>query len=195
MKPMHTPHHHIPENALCVFKGVRVEVFQWQQEMYDGTLATFERVRFLDGAFVIAILPDDKMLLTKQTQPGRREFLSLAWGSFDFPEEDPLDCARRELLEETWYTSDELVPWIRFDGTSNVMTYTHFYIARNCRRIQEIEPDPGEYIETFEVTFDEFLELSSDTRFHHHWNLLPILYEARLSPSKKSELKKIFYGK
>jgi hypothetical protein len=44
------------------------------------------------------------------------------------------------------------------------------------------------------VSFDELLELSSDPGFHHHWNLLPILYEARLHPEKKAELKKILYG-
>ena len=103
-------------------------------------------------------------------------------------------CAGRELIEETGYTSDEIIPWIRFDGTSNVMTYTYFYIARNCHWVQDISPDSGEKIELFDVSFDEFLELSSDVRFHHHWNLLPLLYEARLSDVKKAELKKIFYG-
>jgi ADP-ribose pyrophosphatase len=192
---MFTPHHNIPDNAECVFNGVRSEVYQWDQTMYDGSLARFERVRFLDGAFVIAILPDNRILITEQSQPWRSEFLSLPGGSFDFPEEDPQECAVRELLEETGYVSDELVPWLRFDGTSNVMTYTHFFIARNCQKIQDIEPDSGERIELVTVTFDEFLELSSNHGFHHHWNLLPILYEARLSSQKKEELKKIFYCK
>ncbi len=188
-------HHNIPENAECVFSGVRSEIFQWDQIMYDNSFARFERVRFLDGSFVIAILPNDRILLTRQIQPWRHEFISLPGGSFDTPDEDPTLCAWRELLEETGYTSNELVPWIRFDGTSNVMTYTHFYIARNCQRIQDIDPDPGEKIELFDVSFDEFLELSSHTGFHHHWNLLPIIYEARLYETKYSELKKIFYGK
>jgi len=30
--------------------------------------------------------------------------------------------------------------------------------------------------------------------FHHHWNLLPILYEARLFPEKKEALRKIIFG-
>jgi ADP-ribose pyrophosphatase len=190
---MFTPHHNIPRNAECVFQWVRSEVFQWNQVMYDGSIARFERIRFLDGAFVIAILPNDRILLTRQTQPGRSEFLSLPGGSFDFPEEDPAICAKRELLEETWYTSDNMIPWIRFDGTSNVMTYTHFFIAHNCWKIQDIRLDPGENIELFDVSFDEFLELSSQTGFHHHWNLIPLLYEARIFPDKKEELRKTWY--
>jgi ADP-ribose pyrophosphatase len=161
--------------------------------MYDQSIARFERIRFLDGAFVIAILPNDNILLTRQTQPGRSEFLSLPGGSFDFPEENPLLCAKRELLEETGYESNEWTLWTRFDGTNNIMTYTYFYIARDIVKVREKQEDPGERIETLEVTFDQFITLARDPAFHHHWNLLPFLYEALISPEKYDELKKIFY--
>ena len=172
---MFTPHHNIPKEAIRVFTWVRSEVFQCDQVMFDGSLARFERVRFLDWAFVIAILPNDRILVTHQIQPWRTEFISLPGGSLDTPEEDAIMCAKRELIEETGYESNELVPWLRFDGTSNVMTYTHFFIARNCQWKRDIAPDPGEKIQVFDVSFDEFLELSSNPWFHHHWNLLPIL--------------------
>ncbi len=163
--------------------------------MYDGSYKTFEILRFLDGSFVVAITPEGTILLTDQEQPSRAApFFGLPGGSFDFPDEDPLVCAQRELLEETGYMSDEWVPWHIFDGTGNVATFTHFYIARNVRKIQEVQPDPGEKIRVFSVTFDEFLELSSDHRFHHHWSILPLLYEARLDLTKKEELRKLFYG-
>ncbi len=187
------PHHHIPKEAKKVFTWIRSEVFQWDQKMYDGSIATFERIRFLDGAFVIAIDTDGMILLTRQIQPGRPAFISLPGGSFDFGEEDPLVCAQRELIEETGYVSTEWKEWMRFDGTSNVMTYAHFFIARECRKIQEISPDPGEQIELFSLDFDAFLELSSDKRFHHHWNLLPYLYEARLDTKKKEDFRKLLF--
>ena len=84
---------------------------------------------------------------------------------------------------------------MRFDGTNNVMTYTYFFIARNCKKVQDITPDPGEKIELLEMTFDEFLLLARDTTFHHHWNLLPYLYEALLDAPKKEVLKNIFFSK
>lgn len=81
-----------------------------------------------------------------------------------------------------------------YHGTSNVHTEVHYYIARDCTYDGEIEGDGGEKITLFTVSFDEFLELSSNPLFHHHWNLLPLLYEARLYPDKKEILKKILYG-
>jgi hypothetical protein len=100
----------------------------------------------------------------------------------------------RELREETWYMSDSVIPWFEFTGTKNVATSVHYYIARDCRCVWDIIPDAWEKIELFTVTFDEFLELSSHPGLHHHWNLLPILYEARLFTDKKEALKKTLYG-
>jgi ADP-ribose pyrophosphatase len=162
--------------------------------MYDGSIARFERIRFMDGAFVIPILPDGQILLTRQEQPWRTEFISLPGWSFDSPDEDPKACATRELREETGYVTDELIEWMIYHGTSNVYTEVHYYIARDCVHEWEIEGDGGEKITLFTVSFDEFLELASDPGFHHHWNLLPILYEARLHPDKKEELRKKLYG-
>lgn len=183
----------IPEHAELVFSWVRSRIYQWDQVMYDGSISRFESIRFLDGAFVVPILPDWRILLTRQEQPLIAEFISLPWGSFDFPEEDPLTCWLRELQEETGYTTKNIVPWFEFSWTKNVTTSVYYYIARECYQVWNIIPDSGEKITLFTVTFDEFLELSSHPWFHHHWNLLPILYEARLSLEKKEELRRIFY--
>ena len=184
----------IPENAQLMFTWVRSQIYQWDQVVYDGSVRRFELIRFIDGAFVLPVLPDGRVLLTRQEQPGRSEFISLPGGSFDLPAEDPRECARRELREETGYTTSTLVEWMTYHGTNNVQTHVHYYIARDCTYEWEIEGDGGEKITLFTVSFDEFLDLSSDPGFHHHWNLLPILYEARLHPDKKAALKKILYG-
>lgn len=162
--------------------------------MYDGSHARFELLRFLDGAFTIAITSGGQILMTEQEQPAKEHsYLGLPGGSFDFPEEDALYCAQRELLEETGYESHDWTLWHTFDGTGNVATFTHFYVARNIIQIQDIRPDPGEKIRVFFVDFEEFLALSSDIRFHHHWSLIPLLYEARINREKKEELRRLFF--
>ena len=67
----------IPNDAELVFDGVRAKVYQWNQTMYDGSIARFERIRFIDGAFVVPILPNGNILMTEQEQPARATFYSL----------------------------------------------------------------------------------------------------------------------
>ena len=184
----------IPDDAELMFSGVRSQIYQWDQKMYDWSIRRFESIRFLNGAFVLPILPDGRIILTKQEQPWRKQFISLPGGSFDSPDELPIDCAKRELREETWYESLEFIDWMVFNGTNNVYTEVYYYIARWCTLVGDIMPDWWEKIELFIVSFDELLELSSHPWFHHHWNLLPIFYEARLNPEKKIALKKLLYG-
>lgn len=151
----------IPDHAELVFSGIRSKIYQWDQIMFDGSMSRFESIRFLDGAFVIPILPDGKILLTLQEQPLIEQFISLPGGSLDSDDEPPLAAAIRELQEETGHTSDIIVPWFEFSGTKNVATSVHYFVARDCYKISDIIPDPGEKIQLFSVTFDEFLELSS----------------------------------
>ncbi len=183
----------IPSHAELMFSWVRSQIYQWDQEMYDGSIRRFESIRFTDGAFVFPILPNWRILLTRQEQPWRRQFISLPGWSFDIPTEDPMWCAHRELREETWYDTKVLDLWITYHWTNNIHTNVYYFIARDCFQVWEIIPDGWEKIDLFTVSFDELLELSSDIQFHHHWNLLPMLYEARLYPEKKDVLKKILY--
>jgi ADP-ribose pyrophosphatase len=60
----------IPDHAECVFKGVIFDVYQWQQELYDGTATTFERIRRPDTVEVIGVT-DHKILIVNDEQPMR----------------------------------------------------------------------------------------------------------------------------
>jgi ADP-ribose pyrophosphatase len=161
--------------------------------MYDGSVCTFERVRYKDGAFTIGVDTAGHILLTRQEQPAKEPFLSLPGGALE-DNEDPLDGAKREFLEETGYTSSAWSHYTTSSGSANVICYTYFYVARDCVCTADIQPDGGEKIEVYTVTFDEFLLLSSDKKFHH-WNVVPILYEARLNTDARAALHMAIYGK
>ncbi len=66
----------IPLNATIVFKGKIFEVWQWEQALFDGTTATFERLKRPNTAQVIAVV-GEKILVVDQQQPDTKEFISL----------------------------------------------------------------------------------------------------------------------
>ena len=92
----------IPDHAKVVFKGVMFDVYQWEQELFDGSKTTFEKLKRPDTVVTFPILPDGKILLTKQEQSGKEPFIGATGGRVD-EGEDILDAAKRELMEETGY--------------------------------------------------------------------------------------------
>src|SRR3989344_6006543 len=100
----------IPPQAKRVFKGVIFDVYQWEQKMFDGTTTTFEKLKRPDTVVVFPILPDGRILLTEQEQPGKQLFIGATGGRVD-ENEDILESAKRELLEESGYKAEEYVLW------------------------------------------------------------------------------------
>src|SRR3989339_514601 len=97
----------IPKNAKKVFKGVIFDVYQWEQEMFDGTKVIFEKAkRILDNVTIFAVLPDGKILLTEQEQPGKAPFVGAVGGRVE-EDEDVLTAAKREPLEENAYIAEQ----------------------------------------------------------------------------------------
>lgn len=175
-----------------VFKGKIFEVWQWEQKLYDGTMATFERLRRPNTVNVIATV-GDQILLCEQRQPDRAElFLSMPGGRCDDNEESLL-AAKRELLEETGYVSAD---WQLLQQQSPVtkIDWTIFtYIARNCHQQQAQHLDAGEQIATRLISFDAFLALSDDAAFHEH-DLVELMLRARIDAAQREALQKKIFG-
>ena len=55
----------IPEHAKKVFEGVLFDVYQWEQECFDGSHATFEAVERLGSVNVIPVV-GDKILINDE---------------------------------------------------------------------------------------------------------------------------------
>lgn len=183
----------IPKEAKLVFKGVLYEVWQWQQEMFDGSFATFERLKRPNTVQVIVTV-GDKILIEDQEQPARRPFISLPGGRVD-EGEDPLTAAKRELLEETGYVSDDWDVWNeqRPSGTMEWTVYT--YIARNSVAKQTPHLEPGEKIKTRLIDFEEFLGLSDESSFRGK-EFVELLLRVRLDPNEKAKLRTaLFHGR
>ena len=52
-----------PPQAKRVFKGMIFDVYQWEQEMYDGSTHTFEKIIRPDTVLVIPVTEDGKIII------------------------------------------------------------------------------------------------------------------------------------
>lgn len=176
--------------AKCVFHGVIFDVYQWEQELYDGRIVTFERLSRPDTVTVYGILPDGKVLLAEQEQPGKPPFVGPTGGRVDLGE-DALTAAKRELLEESGYEADEWILWSTTKPVSKIDWTIHTFVAKGLRKVSDQSLDGGEKIALMPVTFDEFLTIATEENFRETDVKLKVL-EAKLDASKMEELRKLF---
>src|SRR3989344_3180547 len=182
----------IPENAKRVFRGVVFDVYQWEQKMFDGSKATFEKLKRPDTVVVFPVLPGGKIILTEQEQPGKEPFIGATGGRVD-EGEDILEAAKRELLEESGYTAEEFILWDAQHPTSKVDWVVFTFIAKGVKKIADLHLDAGEKIKLITLTLDELIDIPTKKNIYFAEQEITLkLMEAKLDPQKKKELEKLF---
>lgn len=142
----------IPGHAEKVFSGKIFDVYQWPQQMFDGSTATFEMLRRPDTVIFLAITNDDTIIFIREEQPGRTEHTRLPGGRVD-PGEDWLTAVKRECAEEIGKTFDQ---WRLIDVRQPVAKIEWFvatYLATGLTAEQAVAHDAGERIVSVPMTF------------------------------------------
>jgi ADP-ribose pyrophosphatase len=147
----------IPPHAHRVFEGELFDIYQWNQELYDGSKALFERAKRKTDTVQIIAACDEGIVLIDESQPDGERIGSLPGGRIE-PGEEPLEAARRELLEETGFEAGDLVLFKTYDRFPKLEWKVYYYLAIGCEKTREPAPDAGERISVRIVAFEAFLE-------------------------------------
>jgi ADP-ribose pyrophosphatase len=127
-----------PERRLVtsrrVYDGRRVSVRLDHVALPSGRVAVYEVVEHPGAAAIVALSPEQHILLVRQfRQAVGRELLELPAGTLE-PGESPLDCARRELAEEAGRAAGRWEPLISFYPSPGVLSEElHVFLAEDLR--------------------------------------------------------------
>lgn len=151
----------IPQNAKRVFKGVIFDVYQWEQELFDGSAKTFEMLKRPDSVDVVAI-QDGKIVVIQQEQPGTGLFYSFPGGRHDVEGETELQAAQREILEETGmrFSNWKMISAVQSHIKIDWVVYT--FLATGFISQEEQHLDAGEKITVTLKTIEEINEINGD---------------------------------
>ena len=141
-----------------VYDGHFLKVQRDTIELPDGKRTAREYILHPGAVVILPLLDDGKVLLERQFRyPLHDVFIEFPAGKID-PGEDPLDCAKRELVEETGYTATD---WQFVSTIHNAIAYSDehldLYLARGLRQGEQ-KLDDGEFLELFTATIDELLQ-------------------------------------
>ena len=130
----------------------------------DGSIGELEIIRHSGASAVVPFLSDPagddpQILLIKQYRYAAEDFLyEVPAGRLD-PNEAPVDCARRELLEETGCSADSIEPLYTFYTTPGFTDERiHGFIATGLAR-GESKREADEFMTLETMTLSHALEL------------------------------------
>ena len=130
--------------------------------------ATFSILEAPDWINVIALTDNEEIVLVEQYRYGTEvPTLELPGGVCD-PGETPLETSKRELLEETGFTTKD---WINLGFVSSnpamLTNHTHTFLAKGCTKTHEQKLDGNERIHVHVMPLKEFLDLVREGEVDH----------------------------
>jgi ADP-ribose pyrophosphatase len=182
----------IPRHARRVFQGILFDVYQWEQALFDGSSTTFEAVRRVPTVQILATTSEDRLILLREQQPFVGSFVAVPGGRVE-QGKTPEEAVRQELLEELGMEPGELVLWQERRFSSSLQWVSYDYIARRCVQVHEPNQEPGERIEPFFVSFEEFLDRVEEPEFRNR-DLTERLFRMRYAGGELDRLRNLLFG-
>ena len=101
-------------------------------------------------------------------------------GRSEVASEDALEAAKRELLEETGYESDEWKHLITIPSNATIAdNMAHIYVAKNCRKKSAQSLDEMEFLNVEKYTPDEIENMITNGDFKQAMHVMAWLLERR----------------
>ncbi len=144
------------------FEGAIFDVSKLEVALPDGKLARRDVVRHPGAAAVVALTENGKIVLERQYRTALdRVTLEIPAGKL-VPGEDPLECARRELKEETGFVAGRMA-YLTTIATSVGFADELIYIFLATQlSLEGADPDDDEFINVDLVDLSELIDAVLD---------------------------------
>ncbi|MCU9595436.1 NUDIX hydrolase [Caldibacillus thermolactis] len=169
-----------------IFEGRIIDLYLDEVSLPNGKTSSREIIKHPGAVAVIAITEEEKILLVEQYRKAlERTLIEIPAGKLE-KGEDPRESAKRELMEETGYTCENLEHITSFytsPGFANELV--HIYQATGLKQERELQLDEDEFVSVMEVTYDEALNLVKEQKIFDAKTMYAVQYWQMLKQQEK----------
>ena len=142
-----------------IYSGSKITLEVHRLENPDGKVCKREVCVHRGAVVILPLLPDGRVVLIRNRRYAVGQVLvELPAGTLE-KDEDPMNCAGRELQEETGYLARRLVPIGSFFSSPGILTEKlHAFAAYDLEKT-EAALEEGEEIEVLPVRFEQALDM------------------------------------
>jgi len=168
-----------------VYSGIIVEIKRDIVLLQNGNRTGREVVLHPGGVGIVPVTDDNKVLMVRQFRyPIGEELLEIPAGKLD-GEEDPLECAIRELSEETGCTAGKYVYLGRiYPSPGFCREVLHIYLALNLS-FGEMHLDENELLSVESIDIDKLIDMIMANELSDAKSVIAIMKAKRYLESLK----------
>lgn len=143
-----------------IHKGQIIDIYKDCVEIPNGTIAQWDFIGHKGAAAVVPVTKDGKILMVKQYRNAIDRFtLEIPAGGLNSVEEPMIDCAKRELEEETGYKSQNLEFLISLrTAVAFCNERIDVFVAKDLTKTSQ-NLDDDEFIDVESYEIDELLKM------------------------------------
>ena len=143
-----------------IFKGKVINLRRDTALLPNNATAIREVVEHNGGVCVAALTKDNEVLFVKQFRyPYMEEILEIPAGKRDSLNEDPLECGKRELKEETGATAKRFIPLGELYPTPGYCGEIIWMFAATELDFGDPNPDEDEFLEVTKIPLEKAVEM------------------------------------
>jgi len=131
--------------------------------VYDGKIegrkVKREMIEHRGAAAMLAFDEEDKVILVKQHRFPHGYVLEIPAGTLE-KREEPVNCAFRELEEETGYRARKMTPLITYYPSIGYNTEViHCFVASGLKKIADLKLDDDEILSVVKINLQKLLRM------------------------------------
>ncbi len=131
--------------------------------VYDGKIegrkVRREMIEHRGAAAMLAFDEEDKVILVKQHRFPHGYVLEIPAGTLE-KREEPINCAFRELEEETGYRARKMTPLITYYPSIGYNTeIIHCFVASGLKKVADLKLDDDEILSVVKIDMQKLLRM------------------------------------